>query len=79
MVGFSNFGRLVRFENDQGEVKYGEAPSDSLTSLEGSSVEVYNGQVPWGPGFSKTGETDIIRKVSQGSYSAQPRLANQVD
>lgn len=67
MVGSFGFGRLVRFENDLGQVKYGEVASDRVTSLEGSNVEVFNGDVPWGPGFAKSGKTDVVRKVGHNA------------
>lgn len=67
MAGIPSFGRLVRFENESGQIKYGEAgpDTDALTSdsLVGSSVEVYNGQVPWDPTFQKSGKHEVIHKV----------------
>lgn len=57
------FHRLVRFENKSGEVKYGEVASENLDSLVGSTVEVYNGDLPWDSAFHKSGKKDVIHKV----------------
>jgi hypothetical protein len=60
------FNRLVRFENENGGVKYGEVAVDRLESLTGSTVEVYSGSLPWDPDFKKSDETDVIHKVGEG-------------
>jgi hypothetical protein len=70
MAGISPFGRLIRFENQLGEIKYGELATESPNSLVGSTVEVYNGDFPWNPGFQNNGETDIVHKVGD----AQSRI-----
>lgn len=67
MSGTISFGRLVRFENELGEIKYGEVAQDRLNSLVGSTVEVYGGDVPWDCAFRKSGKTDVVYKVSQAA------------
>ena len=68
MVGISPFGRLIRFENELGVVKYGEVATNSLNSLVGSTVKVYNGHVPWDPDFQQNGENDIVHKVGDAEF-----------
>lgn len=68
MAGISPFRRLVRFENELGEVKYGEVAKDSLDSLVRSRVQVYAGDLPWDPEFKRHGETDIVHKVSYARF-----------
>lgn len=63
----SPFNHLVRFENDSGEVMYGEAAAERLDSLVGSTVGVYSGDVPWDSSFQRTGKKDVIRKVRHSS------------
>lgn len=69
MAGPYPFARLVRFENELGEVKYGEVAADSLNTLVGSTVKVYKGDLPWGPDFQESGENAIVRKVSDAQPS----------
>jgi hypothetical protein len=64
MVGSFPFDRLVRFENEFGEVKYGEVASESLRSLVGSTVEVYTGDSPLDPAFQRNGKREVVHKVN---------------
>ena len=59
------FNRLVRFENENGRVLYGDAPDDATTldSLIGTEVDVFEGDTPWGPIFQRTSKRDIVAKV----------------
>jgi hypothetical protein len=40
------FKRLVRFEDEEGTIRFGEAPED-IDALLGRSVSVYEGDQPW--------------------------------
>ncbi|KAH7131830.1 fumarylacetoacetate hydrolase family protein [Dendryphion nanum] len=55
-----DFNRLVRFKDDEGTIRYGEAPED-LDQLVGKPVSVYGGTVPWE--LERTGSTATIAEV----------------
>jgi hypothetical protein len=40
------FKRLVRFEDEEGTIRFGEAPED-IDALLGKSVSIYEGDQPW--------------------------------
>ncbi|EXJ69173.1 uncharacterized protein A1O5_08108 [Cladophialophora psammophila CBS 110553] len=61
----ASFGRLVRFEDSNGEIQYGEVPeqlssSDDLTNVD---VRVYNGGLPWGSSSKLGTSTAKIARV----------------
>lgn len=59
------FNRIVRFENQSGEILYGEVPDSINTSksLVGQTVDVIDGETPWDPSFKSTSKQDVIAKV----------------
>jgi hypothetical protein len=61
----SKFQRLIRFEDSQGHVHYGElGGSDLLVSnFTGREVKIYEGSVPWSEDFQLTGKKIKIAKV----------------
>jgi hypothetical protein len=65
------FNHLVRFENESGQVLYGDAPEDATTldSLIGAEVDVFEGDTPWGATFQRTSKRDVIAKVCSRALS----------
>jgi len=61
----SAFERLVRFEDAQGNIHYGEVPSSIAwdADLVGEEVETYTGETPWAVEFKLTGRKAKIAKV----------------
>ena len=62
----ASFKKLVRFTNSAGKVFYGEVGHlDQINqdSLVGSSVQVYQGDLPWDDGFRLTDQKETIDKV----------------
>lgn len=61
----SKFQRLIRFEDPQGEVHYGELGSRSERHLSyvGEEVNTYEGTTPWSEDFHPTGMKAKIEKV----------------
>ncbi|KAF2691216.1 fumarylacetoacetate hydrolase family protein [Lentithecium fluviatile CBS 122367] len=60
-----SFNRLVRFENESGQVMYGDVPDNVGTpdSFVGTRVDVFEGDTPWGASFQRTARQDVIAKV----------------
>jgi hypothetical protein len=57
------FKRLIRFENENGEVVYGNLEKETPTKeIEGSVVEVIDGSIE--KGFSKTSQKATVKKAS---------------
>jgi transcription initiation factor TFIIH subunit 2 len=57
------FERLIRFENEKGDVVYGNLEKETPTKeIEGSIVEVIDGSIE--KGFSKTTQKATVKKVS---------------
>lgn len=68
MVPESVFKRLIRCLDDEGQVNYGDLPSEiSTDKIEGSVVSVLAGDLDCG--FSPTSESKTVSKV--GSISTQ--------
>ncbi len=62
----ARFQRLVRFKDTKGSVYYGEAPNDrplTRETLEGSSVPIYTGTLPWDNDFVLSSETKEVHEV----------------
>lgn len=61
----SKFQRLIRFEDPQGQVHYGELDGCNVddSGYEGLEVQTYNGSSPWSSDFYSTGVKATIRKV----------------
>jgi hypothetical protein len=62
----SKFQRLVRFEDLQGTVHYGELGSSNVdeSGYPGLELNTYEGSTPWSEDFHSTGKKAIIAKVS---------------
>jgi hypothetical protein len=62
----AKFQRLVRFEDAQGAVHYGEVSANIAwdADLVGAEVETYAGEAPWAEDFALTGTKAKIAKVS---------------
>lgn len=59
-----NFNRLVRFEDQKGQVHYGEASiQDAQSDLIGQSLKIYEGSEPWDNDFHLTEDTATISRV----------------
>jgi hypothetical protein len=60
------FERLVRFEDSQGAICYGEVLASVAwdADLVGVEVETYSGEAPWAQDFALTGKKAKIAKVS---------------
>lgn len=57
------FERLIRFEDEEGKVVYGNLEKETPTKeIEGSVVEVIDGSIE--KGFSKTSPKATVKKVS---------------
>jgi transcription initiation factor TFIIH subunit 2 len=57
------FERLIRFEDEKGEVVYGNLVKETPTKeIEGSVVEIVNGSIE--KGFSKTTQKTTVNKVN---------------
>lgn len=61
------FTNLVRFQNDQGKILWGDASPDWLDSLVGSTATVLEGH-PFDGGLTRTSKTDTIKKVNCASW-----------
>lgn len=61
----SKFQRLVRFEDPQGQVHYGELGGSDLpiSNFTGRKVNVYEGSTPWSDEFYLTTKKGKIAKV----------------
>lgn len=61
----SKFQRLIRFQDPQGEVHYGELGSSGGESggYAGQEVNIYGGATPWSEDFHPTGKKATIEKV----------------
>jgi hypothetical protein len=61
----SKFQRLVRFEDSQGQVHYGELGSIQVedSSFTGLEVATFEGATPWSEEFHLTGRKAKIVKV----------------
>jgi transcription initiation factor TFIIH subunit 2 len=58
------FERLIRFEDEKGEVLYGNLEKETPTKeIEGSVVEVIDGSIE--KGFSKASRKATVKKVSR--------------
>lgn len=59
------FQRLIRFEDLQGKVHYGELGSSNVdeSSYPGLEVNTFEGSTPWSEDFHSTGKKAIITKV----------------
>jgi hypothetical protein len=58
------FDRLVRFEDLQGKIRYGEARDEPWDrDLTGRSLRVYDGESPWDPCFRLSDETATVAQV----------------
>ena len=56
------FERLIRFQDDEGQERYGNLPvASAADSVVGTSVEVLNGDIR--KGFTKSGTKSVVRKV----------------
>ncbi|KAJ3548968.1 hypothetical protein NM208_g563 [Fusarium decemcellulare] len=55
------FDRLVRFENPEGLVFYGEAPTED--DMIGKRVKVYDGSLPWSLSNTDDSRTQVIQKI----------------
>lgn len=62
------FSRLVRFEDSNGTVHYGEAGSDWQKDLRGQTVPTYNISDPWDEEFALTGKEVQVAKVKRELY-----------
>lgn len=62
----SNFNRLIRFRNSDGQLHYGEAGDldPALETFQGQTVPVYEGQNPWDSDFNLTSDREKIAEVS---------------
>lgn len=61
----AEFTRLVRFEDPQGKIHYGEAGPDWKTDLRGQNVPTYDISSPFASEFPLTGQKSQIAKVSK--------------
>lgn len=61
----SNFQRLIRFEDSQGQVHYGELGSGNAEDLNftGLEVQTYAGSTPWAEDFCLTATTAKISRA----------------
>jgi hypothetical protein len=61
----SKFERLIRFEDPQGQVHYGDLGSSNVegSSYVGLEVNTYKGSAPWSEDFHHTGQRAKIQKV----------------
>ena len=68
----SKFQRLIRFEDPQGQVHYGELDGCDIddSGYEGLEVQTYNGSSPWSSDFHSTGMKATIRKVRKSTICA---------
>lgn len=59
-----SFEYLVRFEDEGGAIRYGEASvEDASSGLVGSEVNVYDGDLPWDKDFHASGTKATVSKV----------------
>lgn len=59
----AKFTRLIRFEDAQGKVHYGEAGPDWQKDLRGQKVPTYDISDPWASEFPLTGKQVQVAKV----------------
>jgi hypothetical protein len=57
------FTNLVRFEDDQGVISYGDVPEDCLLDIVGCRVPTLIGD-PFEDSLQRTGQEAVIHKVS---------------
>ena len=63
----NNFRYLVRFKDEDGHIRYGEAGAvHDQSTLVGQTVATYEGSIPWGPDFHLSSERAVITNVSGG-------------
>lgn len=66
----TNFSRLVRFVDVDGQIQYGEAGSIlDPSKLIGTSVKTYRCSSPWDPNLEETGEQKEVKEVRRDSSS----------
>jgi hypothetical protein len=59
-----NFKYLVRFEDEAGHVRYGEASAEAIRSdLNGLSLNIYEGPEPWDDDFRLTEKKATVSRV----------------
>ncbi len=75
-LSMASFTRLVRFEDSQGQIQYGEVGEEWQSGLEGRSVKIFDGSTPWDDDFRLTEKKATISKVWQASPN---RHANRHD
>ena len=68
----SPFSRLVRFEDSNGQVHYGEAGDEWQQDLVGRKVPTYNISDPFGDNFPLSGKEVEIAKVIKIPDSDRP-------
>jgi hypothetical protein len=60
----ANFKYLVRFEDQEGHVQYGEASAEaSRADLTGLTVNIYEGSAPWNDDFRTSEKKATISRV----------------
>ena len=59
----AKFTRLVRFQDAQGAIHYGEAGADWTTDLHGKTVPTYDISSPFDAEYSLTGQEVKVAKV----------------
>lgn len=60
----ANFTRLVRFEDPQGQVHYGEAGSDWKKDLHGQKIPTYDISSPFDSEYRSSGLEIEVAKVT---------------
>lgn len=70
------FQRLVRFEDEQGTVHYGELGNNTVdgSSYIGLYVNTFEGTTPWAEDFQATGRSARITKVRNAIWFAGRHL-----
>jgi hypothetical protein len=65
MTTSPTFKRLVRFEDAEKQIHYGEIPAEIslLSDLIGLKVPIYEGNAPWDTNFLLTPRREAIVKV----------------
>lgn len=72
------FTNLVRFEDDEGNVLWGDASPDRLDSLNGSLATVLDGH-PFDGGLRRTNRTATIKKVFVFTTSHTTRTTDNMN